>query len=179
MRVPVIADPKQNPSKQEKRGQNGEGTGILYGRMEGHHGYSGEIGGKLLESVQDKFRVDFECRSRLGRSADPHRGIEALSGNDANPDYAGQQRKRRTLEDKGELIAGRRPLFGGPMPNKLCAEKEREGEYPVSNEHEQKGPLSSREAEILYPRVTADPRFTGRRRIAIECDRRCRSVDCP
>src|SRR5262245_2753189 len=90
MRVPVIANPKQNPSKQEQRGQNGEGAGFLHGRIEGHHGYRGEIGRKLLEGVQDKLRVDFECRARFGRSAYPHLGIEALSRNDANPNYARQ-----------------------------------------------------------------------------------------
>src|SRR5262245_29811279 len=177
MRVPVIANPKQNPSKQEKRGQNGEGTGFLRGRIEGHHGYRGEIGRKLLEGVQDKFRVDFECRARFGRPAYPHLRIEALSGNDANPDYARQQRKRSTLEDEGELIARRGPLFRRPMPNELCAEKERERKYPVSNEYEKKGPLSSGEAEILYARVTAGPRPTGR--ISLQCDRRCRFVNWP
>jgi hypothetical protein len=48
------------------------------------------------------------------------------------------------------------------MPNKLCAEEEGEREYPVSDEHEKKGPLSGGEAEILYARVAADSRPTGR-----------------
>jgi len=130
MRVPVVANPKQNSPKQKERGQNGEGAGVFHGRIEGDHGYRGERSRKLLEGVQDEFRVDFERRARFGRLAHPHFGIEALSGYDANPNYAWQQRKRSTLEDKGELIARRGPLFRRPMPNKLCAEEEREREYP-------------------------------------------------
>src|SRR5262245_46041646 len=175
MRIPVIADPKQNPSKQEQRGQNGEGAGFFHGRIEGHHGYRGEIGRKLLEGVQDKFRVDFECRARFGRAAYPHLGIEALSRNDANPNYTGHKRKRGALEDEGELVARRRPLFRRPMPNKLCAEEEGEREYPVADEYEKKGPLGGGEAEILYARVTADPRL--KRRGSIECNRPCGFVD--
>ena len=94
---------------------------------------------------------------RFGHSSHPHRGIKALSRDDANADYARQQRECCDLEDQCDPISGSVPFRGHPMPYELDPEEERECKDPIPDQHIKKRPLTRAEAEIFDARVAAGP----------------------
>ena len=121
--------------------------------LDGPHRRRAEAGRELLERVQNKTVVDVEARIGLGQAADEHRGIEALDGDDADGDHAGQQREHRVLDNERNPVAGVVPAFRYPIPDELGAEKEGDREQPISHQHVNERPLARGNAEALRTRV--------------------------
>src|SRR6478672_5952218 len=99
IRVDVVADPEQDTPEHEKYGEDDQGASFLERAIKREPRIADEIEDELLERVEDETRVNVEGRVGLDRAPDPHIGIEALGGNDADADHCRQYGEDRILDD--------------------------------------------------------------------------------
>jgi hypothetical protein len=115
IRVDVVADPEQDTPEHEKYGEDDQGASFLERAIKREPRIADEIEDELLERVEDETRVNVEGRVGLDRAPDPHIGIEALGGNDADADHCRQYGEDRILDDEGEAVADS-PVLRPPVP---------------------------------------------------------------
>ncbi len=150
--IRVIAHPKQEAPDQEQRGEDDQRTRLLGRTVQSKPGVADEIEDELLEGVEDEAGVDVERRVGLGRTPDPHIGIEPLRGHDADRHQRRQAGEHGVLDHLGDAVA-ERPIGWNPMPEQLGAGEEGGGEQPVADQRIDEGQLARGEAEALNARI--------------------------